>query len=666
MKINKMIQISSALLSIASAPVVLALLPTDEASMTEVVGTADYSFTNDTGTLVFDADNSMVAFGDNVSIGQGQTLVVKSVTGDASWTGVIDDRSGVRSVHEGIFAPEMRVFFLNSAGVLTGSGFTVNFNALSGGGDSVLFSTHNINPELLRPATGDVQYQFSSPLNGNAIDIGGLQVNGDGANVLLLADSINIDGAVNVPDGRFEALSAGEADVVFSVNDMMMVRAPLATAGIAAEGIRVASTGVVEANQIYLAASVDDPLSLALNNSGVLRATGVTVNQQGQVTLVSQGARLLNTGTIDSRDTINGDGNVSLAANLVALGGEVQAGAAKLQIEVGDAQSGTGGEFRLLSNANVTAASAELAGVGDINTLSGLANYQVNGSNSGTAGWQGVGGNDWSNNDALTFSGFSRLLAREGLQHVLRIDVGGTLENASNTALLRGSRQDDQFDIAGSVQQVEGAGGDDLFVMQGGVVTGLLDGGGGIDRLENVFNATRSGPLAPDGEGINGQSDFVDWVNIQSISIRQVPPPVGLPDLTALQAQQLSFVNVSNVTAASLGAIGGAAEPSLPCGSSGGAAASIAGDFSASDDPCFDEQRLKQFQHLISSLIHFDNDSAVVKPEFATRLSEVSSFFLGSREFRRIQIAAHTDDNASEPYNLALSQRRARSTAMYM
>jgi outer membrane protein OmpA-like peptidoglycan-associated protein len=353
-----------------------------------------------------------------------------------------------------------------------------------------------------------------------------------------------------------------------------------------------------------------------------------------------------------------------MSANVVALGGTVHAG--QINVTVGDAASGAKGEFYLLDNASVSAAAATLTGLGQSNTIEGLANYRVTGSNSGDAGWNGVGATDWQNqnNGTVSFSGFDRLIAQLGVENLFRIEAAGSLTNAGGDALLRGGARADRFEIAGTVDLLEGNSGDDTFVMDGGSVNGLVDGGRGIDSIENVFRVTRSGP-----QGINGSSDFVDWVNIQNVLEIPVPPPeplpISIPNLSALQAPQVSFVNVNNLTAASLGVVGGA-EPRLPCGFGGAAGSMLAADKAAGEDPCFDEKRLEQFRHLISSLVHFDHDSAVIHPEFATRLAEVANYFVGSQQFRRVQIAAHTDDVGSETYNLALAERRARSTAEFL
>ncbi|HPO15753.1 MAG TPA: OmpA family protein [Candidatus Hydrogenedentes bacterium] len=56
--------------------------------------------------------------------------------------------------------------------------------------------------------------------------------------------------------------------------------------------------------------------------------------------------------------------------------------------------------------------------------------------------------------------------------------------------------------------------------------------------------------------------------------------------------------------------------------------------------------------------VNFDNDSAVIKPEFTAELDEVAGVLKNNPNVR-ISVDGHTDSNASDEYNLKLSERRA-------
>ncbi len=56
--------------------------------------------------------------------------------------------------------------------------------------------------------------------------------------------------------------------------------------------------------------------------------------------------------------------------------------------------------------------------------------------------------------------------------------------------------------------------------------------------------------------------------------------------------------------------------------------------------------------------VNFDNDSAVIKPEFDAELNEVATVLKNNPNVR-ISVDGHTDSNASDAYNQKLSERRA-------
>ncbi len=59
-----------------------------------------------------------------------------------------------------------------------------------------------------------------------------------------------------------------------------------------------------------------------------------------------------------------------------------------------------------------------------------------------------------------------------------------------------------------------------------------------------------------------------------------------------------------------------------------------------------------------SSVVYFDYDSAVIKPEFQTLIAMHARFIRDDRT-KRIVIEGHTDERGGREYNLALGQKRA-------
>ncbi|MCS6786875.1 MAG: OmpA family protein [Thiobacillaceae bacterium] len=62
--------------------------------------------------------------------------------------------------------------------------------------------------------------------------------------------------------------------------------------------------------------------------------------------------------------------------------------------------------------------------------------------------------------------------------------------------------------------------------------------------------------------------------------------------------------------------------------------------------------------------VNFDHDSATLRPESKAVLDEAVATLKRYPQLR-VEVAGHTDDRASEAYNLALSERRARAVMDY-
>ena len=79
-------------------------------------------------------------------------------------------------------------------------------------------------------------------------------------------------------------------------------------------------------------------------------------------------------------------------------------------------------------------------------------------------------------------------------------------------------------------------------------------------------------------------------------------------------------------------------------------------------DDCEDPE----MQQLISSLIHFKNDSNTITDASANRLDRVSAYVIDSNRFDKVVFSGHTDDNGTQAYNLKLSERRVRAASNHM
>jgi len=73
-------------------------------------------------------------------------------------------------------------------------------------------------------------------------------------------------------------------------------------------------------------------------------------------------------------------------------------------------------------------------------------------------------------------------------------------------------------------------------------------------------------------------------------------------------------------------------------------------------------EEIRQFE---AEMIHFDFDSAELKPEAKEILKKKAEWLLKHPEFS-VRIEGHCDERGTEEYNLALGQRRADAAARYL
>lgn len=629
----------------------------------EIVGDSDYSVAGSQGTLSITQDKSVVEFsGAGVNVANSETLTFTQSGGSSAWSVLVRDLSGGASDISGTLNGDVRVFLVNQNGFVFGSGAQVNLASLVAStydgnfdGDSVVFNANG--------STGSIDVEEINSSLANA-------------QLVFVSSDVNIDGDISV-QGNFDAL-AGEGVVVsFSGNDLMQFNITDALASANADGIFNISRGSeVTAANVSLQAQVAsaDPLSLVVNNTGVIRATGIDTSTPGVIRLVGNGGMVRSLGTLDASAS---SGSIDVSAGSVQLFGTIDTDTGAMTATVGEGTDR--GSFELFSPSQIRIGSLALTGAGAVNTVSGLANYNVTALNAGTAGLQGVNGAaDWSNNAAVTFDNFAVLNATGVVQHNIAILEGASLSqtlNGETFGSVTGGPLNDTFLIAGTVQRISGGlDGNDVFEMApGGFVVDEIDGGSNIDTIINVFDVTRfdNGGL-PDENGPNGTSSFVNWTSIENVVEAFLPPttddPAGPADPTpAILVPQTPIDDISGLGDVSLGLVADDNNLRLPCGHNNNRDILTEDEkLAAAEEDCFNRYGGPEYQQLISSIIHFDNDSHAITAASADRLDRVSAFVVESDMFEKIVLSGHTDDNASDAYNMKLSERRANAAADHM
>ena len=647
------------------------------ADFNSVNGDSNYNINGSQGTLTVSQDNRVVDFsGAGVNVDAPETLSFNHSGDAASWSVLVNDTSGNASNINGVLNGNVQVFLVNQNGIVFGSGAQVDLASL-------VASTLAIDTADFE--NGD--FRFTTNGAGASIDVQGLTSNLTDAQIALLSGDINVDGDIEITAGDLNLIAGNEVIVTFDNNNLMQFDISEALQTSRGDSVvDIAADATVSANNINIRAIVSDPKSFAINNKGVIRATGIDISTPGVIRLIGTGGKINSTGNLDTSAT---NGDIEINAGRIVLANQIDAGTGSVSMTIGEDTTDSEGRLEFYENLSTSMSSLSIIGAGEVNRLFGLANYQVTGVNEGTASYEGIGsGNGWENTAAVSFTNIEYLAATSQIQNSLDI-----LDGASIGTLIGGAG-DDTFSIGGAVAIVKGLGGRDVFNMVGGVVTNRIDGNADVDIINGVFN--------PLGTTEDGSSDFINsWTRISVVNEASMPPVIIDPGgsgggkntttWASLLAQNFQIPGITggtvdtggtggtvdtggtggtvdtgaygtiggtggnNSSNASLGLVSSDETLNLPCGYSEGR------DMNPADD-CQDPQ----LQQLISSLIHFKNDSNVITPASANRLDRVSAYVVNSNRFDKVVFSGHTDDNASQAYNLKLSERRAKATADYM
>ena len=472
------------------------------ADFNAVNGGSNFSVNGSQSTLTISQDNRVVSFsGAGINLANGETLSFNHSGGNANWSVLANDISGNASNINGVLNGNVQVFLVNQSGIVFGSGAQIDLASL-------VASTHAIDNADFE--NGD--YRFTTAGAGASIEVQGLTSNLTAAQIALLSGDINIEGDIDITAGDLNLIAGNEVIVTFDNNNLMQF--DISEALQTSNGDRVvdiAANTEVSANNINIRAIVSDPKSFAINNKGVIRATGIDIATPGVIRLVGTGGKITSSGSIDASAT---NGSVEMSAGRISLANQINVGTGSASITIGDGATDLEGRLEFFENLSATMSSLMISGVGNVNRLYGLANYQVTGLNEGTASYEGIGlGNGWENTAAVSFTNIEYLVATSQTRNTL-----GILDGASIGTLIGGA-DNDTFNIAGTVAIVKGLGGFDVFDMNGGSVTNRIDGNADGDIINGVFNLV--------GNAASGSSDFItSWTRISVVNEVEMPPGI--------------------------------------------------------------------------------------------------------------------------------------------
>ena len=245
------------------------------------------------------------------SIGAGElTKFVQPSSASATLNRVL---GGQTSIINGTLSANGQVYLLNGNGVLIGPGGVVN----SGG---FLASTRNLTDSDFN--SGNLHFTGSG--DGGVTNLG--TVNALGGNVIFIGKTVDNQGEITAPDGHVGLAAADDVMISQAGLEHVFVRStPDATS--ASGQTAVNNSGTVLAASAELKAANGNIYALATNNSGIIRATGVTT-EGGHIWLIAEGnhGTTQNTGTLAARGVNGKGGDIETSGGHVVALGTVDAG----------------------------------------------------------------------------------------------------------------------------------------------------------------------------------------------------------------------------------------------------------------------------------------------------------------------------------------------------
>jgi filamentous hemagglutinin family protein len=332
-------------------------------------GTGNISSSGNTLTVEQLTDR-MVTNWDSFSIGADATVIFDQLSSNSV---ALNRVSGANpSELLGQLQANGRVYLINPNGVLVGAGAHINTAEF-------LASALDVSDELFM--AGD-DLEFSGNSLASVINLG--EITAASGDVILIAYQVRNEGSLSAPEG-VAALAAGD-NIIFRPNADSHI---LIRAAVAADSnlTGVENSGVIAAAQAELKAAGGSVYDLAINQTGVVRASGsATLN--GRVLLTAEAGDLQHSGTISAHNHDGSGGEVLIGDDNSGYGiASTTTVTATAVIDVAaTATSGDGGSVQITAQDNtvfdgqINASAGTVGGNGGSAAVTGALALQFGGS----------------------------------------------------------------------------------------------------------------------------------------------------------------------------------------------------------------------------------------------------------------------------------------------
>ena len=245
------------------------------------------------------------------SIGAGElTKFVQPSSASATLNRVL---GGQTSIINGTLSANGSVYLLNGNGVLVGPGGIIN----TGG---FLASTRDLTDADFN--SGNLH--FTGTGDAGVTNLG--KINALGGDVIFIGKTVDNQGEITAANGHVGLAAADDVMISQAGMEHVFVRST-ASATSATGRTAVNNSGTVIAASAELKAANGNIYALATNNSGIIRATGVS-NEGGHIWLIAEGnhGTTQNTGTLAARGANGAGGDIETSGGHVVALGTVDAG----------------------------------------------------------------------------------------------------------------------------------------------------------------------------------------------------------------------------------------------------------------------------------------------------------------------------------------------------
>lgn len=300
-----------------------------------------------------------------------------------------------------------KLFLINPNGVIVGPGAMIDTAAF-------LASTLDVaDADFLKQGA----LTFKGDSDAGIVNLG--KITAHEGNVVLLAHTVKNAGELAAPNGTVGLGAGSEVYLASPGASAFIVKAHLPSAGAGAVGVD--NAGVITAAQAQLEAAGGSIYDLAVNHSGVVRASGVERRADGRVLITAASGNVAVSGTVSARDA-NGTGGEIL------VGGDYRGGNAEV---ANAARTHVGTNALLDASASSTSGDGGRVIVWADDATAFLGTVQARaGSHGGDGGFAEVSGKH-----SLAFDGAVDLSAAAGKRGELLLDPDNITIVAGSTTL---------------------------------------------------------------------------------------------------------------------------------------------------------------------------------------------------------------------------------------